>query len=140
MQDEFLKPKLPATLVVLGPSTLTAGPVPVDMAGKIPEKPKGPTKVVNLHLVTSLLKVVNLGTHLHDIKGNKEEPNNKDGIEMCLAFHLKEECCSNCMHKDDHWLHDVQETKNLQDFAKALDTVWGQGKGLTEPILEPLHH
>ena len=69
-----------------------AGPAPMDMMGKTPEKPKGPTKVVNLHPVMAPLKVVKLGTHLHDIKGNKEVPKNKDGMEMCLVFYLKGEC------------------------------------------------
>ena len=121
VQDEFLKPKLPAALMSLGPGPMLRGPTLSDAPRTTPEKPKGPTKVVNLHPVASLLKFVKPGARLYDLKGNKEVPKNRDGTEMCLAFHLNGECYSHCTQKYDHRMHGAPENKALHEFIKVLE-------------------
>jgi len=128
VHDEFMLPTLPVSLVVLGPNpgaTITSLTPGQQVAPTPPEKPKGPTKEANLHPVTVLLKVIKPGTKLRDFKGDEEAPKNKNGVEKCLAFHLKGECYSNCAHKEDHHAYEAG-TARLCKGAGARNQRMGQ--------------
>jgi hypothetical protein len=50
---------------------------------------------------------------IKDLLGNDETPQNENNNPMCLSFHLRGLCSSNCRHKLDHERPLTPADKNL---------------------------
>ena len=116
-------PTIPVSLVVLGlnPGAAITGMTPGKQVAPTP--PQKPHKTYQGSQSPPSASATQGRKICHQVTGLQREQRGtqkKDGVEMCLAFHLKGECYSNCAGKKDHHAHEAGETKLLQDFVKGL--------------------
>jgi hypothetical protein len=64
----------------------------------------------------ALQRFVDMNLRVRDVisqAGTNRVPTNRDGIEMCLAYHLKGVCNSNCARNNNHKEHQPTEVQAM---------------------------
>ncbi len=60
------------------------------------------TLIINEHQDSHLLTLIPFNRKIRDIMGNTQPPTTDDGQPICLAFHTKGGCYSNCRRRANH--------------------------------------
>jgi hypothetical protein len=58
--------------------------------------------VVNESPDSHLMSLIPFNRRIKDLIGNTAPPNTDGGVPICLSFHTKGRCYSNCRHKNNH--------------------------------------
>jgi hypothetical protein len=87
-------------------------------------------RVMNLHPIPDLIRLVPHSTKLKDIMGTSPPPTMGNGSEMCLSFLLKNGCWSNCRQAQHHTstLSPNEQQRLHQYLTQRLTAA-----GLTQP-------
>jgi len=73
----------------------------------------------NLQPDSTLIQLVPANIKLRDLIGTAAQPLADDNSPLCLSFHFKNGCWSNCARKATHRTLTVSEKQRLADFALA---------------------
>jgi hypothetical protein len=71
----------------------------------------------NLNPDATLIQLVPGNVRLRDLMANTTAPQTDDGSPMCLSFHLRSGCWSNCARLASHKVLSATEKQRLADFA-----------------------
>jgi hypothetical protein len=99
--------------VFLGGGGTPRGSTP---AGGTPGGGSGRSRILNPNMNQAVAKLLPSGMAIKAFIGQDSPPNNDQGSPMCLSFHLREGCWSNCRRITDHRPQSAGERARLTTF------------------------
>jgi hypothetical protein len=109
----------------LTPSIVTGRPPPtITTPGAGGRTPKltgtpGRVRVVNPSPEPALARLLPAGIAIKAFIGDNPPPNNDEGAPMCLSYHLRDGCWTNCKRLQDHRLQSDGEKTRLHAFLRS---------------------
>ena len=88
-------------------------------AGGTPGGGSGRSRILNPNMNQAVAKLLPSGMAIKAFIGQDSPPNNDQGSPMCLSFHLREGCWSNCRRITDHRPQSAGERARLTTFLRT---------------------
>jgi hypothetical protein len=119
---------LPATVATTNAAPATISEAFTSLTGVIPAAPptiktRGTIIRKSVPVNPAFQKFLDMNLRVRDVLHRAgplhRVPNNNDGVEMCLSYHLKGVCNSNCSRHQDHKEHQPAEDQKFIRWCEA---------------------